>query len=83
MKIHLFIDLGSGRSGIEARSPELKLTSHGVDEQDAIKSLQRGIVAWGESLNTLDILTETLKRQQLKFEPNGQSIVVELEKRSN
>ena len=80
MKLHISVEIRNGRSGVEARSPELKLTSHGLDEQEAMASLQKGIIAWIEGLQSLDKLEQVIKSKQLKWESDGPSIIVEMEK---
>jgi hypothetical protein len=80
VKLHISVEIRNGRSGVEARSPELKLTSHGLDEQEAMASLQKGIIAWIEGLQSLDKLEQVIKSKQLKWESDGPSIIVEMEK---
>ena len=67
-----------GRSGIEARSPDLRLTSHGIDEQEALQILTRSIVAWCDGLQSLDKLEKTLKGKRLHWEADGKDIEIEL-----
>ena len=79
MKITLNVELRfGGRCGVEARSPDLRLTSHGVDKEEALQSLQRGIVAWCQGLQAIGKLEKVLKRKRLEWEYNGESISVEL-----
>ena len=79
MKILINTELRfGGRSGVEARSPDLFLTSHGIDEQEALRSLERGILAWCYGLQSLGKLETTLKQKQLKWEENGENIILEL-----
>lgn len=79
MKLNVKAEIRQGRSGVEARSPNLSLTSHGQDEQEALESLQRGIVAWCKGLQSLGKLEKALRQKQLVWEHHGQSITVELE----
>ena len=79
MKIHVNTELRQGRSGVEARAPQLRLTSHGPDVQTALASLQGGILAWCKGLELMGELEKALGRNQLKWEPDGESIIVELE----
>lgn len=67
-----------GRSGVEARSPTLRLTSHGLDEQEALESLRHGILAWCEGLQSLGKLEKVLKQKNIYFESDGKTIAVEL-----
>lgn len=79
MKVFVNTELRfGGKSGIEARAPDLHLTSHGLDEQEALQSLQHGILAWCQGLQLSGKLEKTLKQKQLEWEPNGESILVEL-----
>ena len=79
MKIYLDVEMRfGGRSGVEARSPDLRLTSHGIDEQEALHSLRRGIVAWCEGLQSLGKLEKALREKRLHWEDDGKSIIVEL-----
>lgn len=78
MKIYVEAKLRKGRSGIEARTPDLRLTSHGLDADTAIQSLQRGILAWCKGLETLGELENALKRNRLNWEPDGEGIMVEM-----
>jgi hypothetical protein len=80
MKIYVNTELRHGRSGVEARSPDLRLTSHGLDEQEALQSLQRGILAWCHGLQSLGKLEKVLRHKQLKWESNGRSLAIELVK---
>ena len=66
------------QNGVSARSPELRLTGHGMDREEAVEALQRGIVAWCDSLNRAGILESTLKRLGVKWEPEGEGIQVKL-----
>lgn len=79
MKIRVDVETRTGgRSGIEARSPDLGLTSHGIDEQEALKSLKRGIVAWCNGLQSLDRLERALKGKRLHWEADGKDIEIDL-----
>ena len=80
MIIYVDTELGHGRSGVEARSPDLRLTSHGLDEQEALQSLQRGILAWCHGLQSLGRLEKVIRHKQLKWEPNGGALTIELKK---
>jgi hypothetical protein len=82
MKIYVKAELGHGRSGVEARSPDLRLTSHGLDEQEALQSLQRGILAWCQGLQSMGRLEKALRRKQLKWEPNGETLTIELKRKT-
>lgn len=79
MKLNVKAEIRQGKSGIEVRSPDLQLTSHGLDEQEALESLQRGIIAWCEGLRSLGKLEKVLRQKQLVWEHDGESIAVELE----
>jgi len=79
MKIHVSTELRQGRSGMEARAPQLHLTSHGHDVRTALESLQGGIMAWCKGLELMGELEKALRRSRLKWEPDGESIIVELE----
>ena len=79
MKIHVNAELRrGGRSGVEVRCPELRLTSHGVDDDDALLSLKRGIVAWAYGLQAQGGLETTLKRRGVRWESDGEAISVEV-----
>lgn len=79
MKIVINAELGfSGRSGVEARSPDLRLTSHGLNEQDALQSLKRGITAWCAGLQSMGKLEEVLKAKNIHWEDNGGALDIEL-----
>jgi len=79
MKIYVSTELRYGRSGVEARAPHLRLTSHGPDAQTALRSLQGGILAWCKGLELLGELEKALGRSKLRWEPDGESIILELE----
>ena len=79
MKISFDVQLREGRSGIEARSPVLKLTGHGLSQEDALESLKRGVFAWCLGLQKAGILESVLKRRKIDFQTDGHSIVVELD----
>ena len=79
MRVYIHTEIRHGRSGIEARAPGLRLTSHGPDAEAALQSLQRGIVAWCQGLESVGELESVLKRNQIRWERDGESIVVELE----
>lgn len=79
MKITVDVEIRhGGRSGVEARIPELRLTGHGYDENQAKESLRRGVIAWCYGLQSLGKLETTLKQKQLKWEENGENITLEL-----
>lgn len=82
MKIYVGTELRHGRSGVEARAPSIHLTSHGLDEEGALNSLQRGIVAWCEGLESRGKLDYAIRAKKLKWIPEGDSISVELERLS-
>ena len=80
MKLLIEVELRfGGRSGVEARSPDLRLTSHGVDEKEALESLRHGIVAWCEGLQLLGRLEQVLKQKGMNWQTDAGSIVVELQ----
>lgn len=79
MKINVETELRHGRSGIEARAPALHLASHGLDEKEALSSLERGIVVWCRGLQSRGKLERAMKAKKMKWSPDGESIVVELE----
>ena len=82
MKIYVNTELRfGGRSGVEARSPDLRLTSHGVDEHEALKSLEQGILAWCYGLKSRGKLERVLSRKQIKVEENGENIGLEFNHR--
>lgn len=79
MKIFINAELRfGGRSGVEARSPDLKLTGHGIEEQDALQSLRQGIIAWCNGLHLQGKLEEVLKRKRLHWEDDGDATIIEL-----
>jgi hypothetical protein len=79
MKIFVNAELRyGGRSGVQARSPDLNLTAHGIEEQDALQSLKRGIIAWCDALRSRGKIEEVLKRKRLNWEMNGDATTVEL-----
>ena len=79
MKIYVNTELRHGRSGVEARAPGLRLTSHGPDAQTALQSLQGGILAWCKGLELLGELEKALKRSKVKWDPDGESIILKFE----
>jgi len=80
MKVYVPAELRHGRSGVEARSPSLHLTSHGRDEEEALHSLRRGIIAWCKGLESRGKLDHILRDKKLKWLAEGDSISVELER---
>lgn len=79
MKLYMDVELRfDGRCGVEARSPDLRLTSHGLDESEALQSLHRGVVAWCEGLRLIGKFEKVLREKGLHWEGNGESVLVEL-----
>lgn len=81
MRILVDVEVRNCRGGVEARSPVLRLTGHGINEDEAMRSLRAGIVAWCSGLRSIGRLEQRLKDKALKWEPNGQLLTVEMEKR--
>lgn len=79
MKISFDVQLREGRSGIEARSPVLRLTGHGLSQEDAIESIKRGVLAWCLGLQKLGILDNVLKKKKIHFISDGDSILVDID----
>ena len=77
MRLNLKVTKRTGRSGIEVRSPQLKLTSHGQNDVEATESLRRGIVAWCSGLKSSNRLENALSARRVQWTPDGDSIVVE------
>lgn len=78
MKVTIMAEIKQTKTGIEARSPELHLTSHALDRNEAIESLRRGVLAWCIGLQSLGKLDKAINQRQLKWESNGASVEVEL-----
>jgi len=78
MKISLGATLREGRSGIEARNQIIRLTGHGLSQDDAIESLKRGISAWCYGLREAGILENVLNRKGIEFIKDGESILVDI-----
>lgn len=79
MKVAIDIEIRhGGRSGVEARVPELRLTGHGYDEEQAKESLRRGVVAWCEGLQSIGKLEEALRGKKIFREDNGGLLDIEL-----
>lgn len=78
MKIVVKAELQQTRSGVEARSPEIALTSYGLDEREAMESLRRGILAWCEGLRAVQKFDNVLKTRHLKCETGGEGLLVEI-----
>jgi len=83
MKITISAELRhGGRSGVEARAPQLRLTSHGIDNETALESLRKGIVAWCNGLRSIGKLEKAVRYRKLKWEPDGEGIELELQNSS-
>lgn len=78
MIITLNTQLRHGRSGVEARSPELRLTSHASDEKGAIESLKKGIAAWCLGLDSRGELEKYLKQKHVKWQNDNGPITIEM-----
>ena len=77
MKLKLIAETRSVKGGIEARSPDLRLAAHGIDEDDALFSLKRGILAWCAGLQSIGRLEEALKRNKISYEDSNSVFDVE------
>lgn len=78
MKISFDVQLREGRSGVEARNVILGLTGHGIKQDAAVESLQRGILAWCLGLRKAGILENVLERKGITFHRDGNSIDIEI-----
>ena len=78
MKIYVDTYIGGGKSGTEARAPQLHLTAHGITDYEALASLERGILAWCISLESVGELERALRQKHMKWETDGEQIIVEL-----
>jgi hypothetical protein len=78
MKLNIMAEVNDIRNGIEARAPDLRLAAYGMNQEDALQSLKRGIIAWCEGLQSLDKLEKALKGKRLHWEVDGKEIEVEL-----
>ena len=79
MKVAIYVEIRhGGRSGVEARVPELRLTGHGYNEEQAKESLKRGVVAWCAGLQSMGKLEEALIDKKICREDNGESLDIEL-----
>jgi len=65
------------RGGIEARVPELYLTAHGLDKEEALQSLKRGIVAWCEGLQSAGKLEKALKHKKIDYDADSAALIVD------
>jgi hypothetical protein len=66
------------RSGIEARSPLLRLAGHGSDSDIAADSLARAIRAWCVGLDSRHELEPELRRLGVRWEPGDGPVTVEV-----
>jgi hypothetical protein len=66
------------KGGVAARSVDLGLVGHGLEEAEALEALRDAIAAWCNGLRALDALEPALRRRHLKWEPNDSSLDVEL-----
>ena len=66
------------KNGVIAKSQALSLAGGGKDEAEAVQSLQRVATAFCASLARIDGLESALRRAQVRWEPNGSSIMVEV-----
>jgi hypothetical protein len=78
MKIFFDVQLREGKSGVEARNAVLRLTGHGVSQDNAVKSLKRGISAWCLGLRKAGILENVLEHKGITFHADGDSIDIEI-----
>jgi hypothetical protein len=78
MKISFDVQLREGKSGVEARNAAIRLTGHGIRQEDAVESLKRGILAWCLGLRKAGILENVLERKGIVFHADGNSIGIEI-----
>ena len=80
MQIHVDAKLRAIRAGIEAYAPALHLADHGIDRDEAIARLRRGVTAWCEGLQRQgeSELTWALKRHHVRFESDAGPLTVEI-----
>jgi hypothetical protein len=76
MRIYVLSTLATIKSGVEARSPELRITSHGRDGKQALESLRRGVSAWCEGLRRAGGLQEALERRGVRYDQEGEDVDV-------
>jgi hypothetical protein len=69
MRIYLRTDVRPIKAGVEARVPELRLTTHGEDRQEALQRLEKAILTWCFTLQRTDHLERALRRQGVRWEP--------------
>lgn len=78
MKLSIVAETKMVKGGIEARSPDLRLTAHGIDEEDALLSLKRGIIAWCAGLQSMGRLEDVLKKNKIQYEDDNSSLNIDV-----
>ena len=78
MVVYIQADVTPIRGGIAARSQDLGLVGHGLEEAEALESLRHAIAAWCNGLRALNALEPALRRRHLRWEPNGSSLDIQL-----
>jgi hypothetical protein len=66
------------RGGIAARTGEIGLVGHGIDEERAVSNLRSAVEIWARCLARAGILEASLIERGVHYVPNGERITVEL-----
>jgi hypothetical protein len=78
MRIGLRVAVKARRGGYAATAPDLGLSGHGDDEEEAIQSLERAALAWCFALHRLKRLDRALGRRGILWEPLDSGIELNL-----
>ena len=82
MRLLVGAELSPIKGGIEARSQELRICSHGKNDGEALNALATSVRAWAIGLRAAgsDSLERAIKSRRLTWEPDGDDVEVEIER---